>query len=109
MEKNAIGVYFANALFPRINMSSKLMLMNYFKMNWGSDLKIPARHQISISNSKFNFFSFSFKSIVNLNLKLDIQMLNLPLLAEKETEMELAPSVLFQAKAVNLIEIAIKM
>lgn len=59
-------------------------------------------------------------------MKLDIQMLNLPLLAEKETEMQiedkivlnniedavclstfqlkLAPSVLFQAKAVNLIE-----
>ncbi len=126
MEKNAIGVYFANALFPRINMSSKLMLMNYFKMNWGSDLKIPTRHQLSISNSKYNFFHFSFKTIVNLNLKLDIQILNLPLLAEKETEMQiedkivlnniedavclstfqlkLAPSVLFQAKAVNLIE-----
>ena len=64
MEKNEIGVYFANALFPRINMSSKLMLMNYFKMNWGSDLKIPARHQLSISNSKFNFFHLVLKVLL---------------------------------------------
>ena len=79
------------------------MLLNYFKTN---DFKLPQRHQLSISH--------------------DIKLQNIHLSADKETAMQiddksilnsieeavalataqlkLAPSVLFQAKAVHLIE-----
>lgn len=104
-ERNAIANTFANAIFPRLDLNSSKMMLSFLKNVW-PDVVIPERFRLSVKNN--------------------VKLLNLPLFMEKETCMQiedktvlseftdavfiatsklrLASSVLFQSKAVNVIE-----
>ena len=104
-EKNAIATTFSNAVFPRLDLNSSKMMLSFLKNVW-PDVIIPERFRLSVKNN--------------------VKLLNLPLFMEKETcmqiddktmlnemtdavliattKLKLASSVLFQSKAVSVIE-----
>jgi hypothetical protein len=104
-ERNAIAITFANAIFPRLGLNSSKMMLSFLKNVW-PDVIIPERFRLSVKNN--------------------VKFLNLPLYMEKETcmqledktvltemtdavfiattKLKLASSVLFQSKAVSVIE-----
>jgi len=55
VEQNALLTCLSNAILPRLDLNSALMLINSLKLNQ-TELELAHRHQLAIENGKPSFF-----------------------------------------------------